>query len=46
MRKMLSDSTLDLGKCPNWKTHESKSACFPIGALPEVKKLNLKEFFP
>ena len=28
MRKMLSDSVLDLGKCPHRKTHESESACF------------------
>ena len=37
MGKMLSDSILDLGKCPNRKTHESESACFPVGALPEVQ---------
>ena len=35
MRKMCSDSILDLGKCPNQKTHESESACFPVGALSE-----------
>ena len=28
MRKMLSDSIWDLGKCPNQKTHESESAGF------------------
>ena len=37
MGKMLSDSILDLWKCPNRKTHESKSVCFPVGALCEVQ---------
>ena len=35
MRKMLSESILDLGKCPNRKMHESESAGFLDGALPE-----------
>ena len=29
MRKMLSDSILDLRKCPNRKMHESEHAFFP-----------------
>ena len=37
MRTMLSDSILDLKKCPNRKTHESESACFPVEALCEVQ---------
>ena len=44
MRKMLSDSILDLGKCPNRKTHEGESACFPVGALPDVQKRIWKHF--
>ena len=28
---MLSELILDLGKCPNQKTHESESACFLVG---------------
>ena len=36
MRKMLSDSIFDLKKCPNQKTHENESTCFPVGALCEV----------
>ena len=36
-RKLLSKSILDLGKCPNQKTHESESACFLVWALPEVQ---------
>ena len=41
---MLSDSILDLGKCPNRKTHESESACFPVGALPKVQNWIWKHF--
>ena len=37
MRKILSESILDLGKCPNRKMHESERACFPVGALREVQ---------
>ena len=44
MRKMLSDSILDLGKCPNRKMHESESACFPVGALSEVQNRISKHF--
>ena len=44
MRKMLSDSILDLGKCPNQKTHESENACFLVGALCEVKNRIWKHF--
>ena len=40
MRKMLSDSILDLGDCPNWKTLEIESACFPVGALHIAKLQN------
>ena len=40
---MLTDSILDLGKCPNRKTHESESACFPLWALCEAQ--NLRAFF-
>ena len=39
MRKMLSETILDLGKCPNRKTHESESACFLVGALCKVQNL-------
>ena len=35
---------LDLGKCPNRKKHESESACFPVGALPEVQNWIWKHF--
>ena len=28
---------LDLGKCPNQKTHESESADFLLWALPEIQ---------
>ena len=38
MRKMLSESILDLGKCPNQKMHESECACFQVGAFYEVIK--------
>ena len=44
MRKVLSDWILDLAKYPNWKTCFFTFMCFPVGALPEVKKLNLKVF--
>ena len=44
MRKMLSESILDLGKCPNQKTHESESACFLVGALGNVQNRILKQF--
>ena len=37
MRKLLSKSILDFGKCPNPKTHEGESAGFLIWALPEVQ---------
>ena len=37
MRKMFSDSILDLGKCPNPKTHESESACFQVGHFARSK---------
>ena len=37
MGKMLSDSILDLRKCPNRKMQESESACFPVGALLKVQ---------
>ena len=37
MRKMLSNSILDLGKCPNWKMHKSESACFLIGHFAKSK---------
>ena len=37
MRKMFSDSILDLRKCPNRKLHESESACFPVGVLHVVQ---------
>ena len=37
MSKMLSDSILDLEKCPNPKMHESESACFPVEALCKVQ---------
>ena len=37
MRKLLSDSILDLGKRPNWKMHESESAKFLVQALPKVQ---------
>ena len=43
-RKTLSDSIQDLRKCPNWKMHESKSACFPIGVLCKVQNRILKHF--
>ena len=41
---MLSETILDLGKCPNQKTHESESAGFLIWALPEVKNCFRKQF--
>ena len=37
MRKMLSDSILDLGKCPNRKMHESESAFFRLGHFARSK---------
>jgi hypothetical protein len=37
MRKMLSDSIFDLGKCPNQKTPESESAGFLVWTLPVVR---------
>ena len=44
MRKLFSDSILNLGKCPNWKTHESESACFLVWALPKVQNQIEKHF--
>ena len=44
MRKMLSDSILDLGKCPNRQMHESESAFFPVGALCEAQNWIRKHF--
>ena len=44
MGKMLSDSILDLGKCPYRKRHESESACFPVGTLPKVQNRIWKHF--
>ena len=35
---------MDLGKCPNQKTHESESAGFLVRALPEVQNLFQKQF--
>ena len=35
--KRFSDSILDLGKCPNPKTHESESACFQVGHFARSK---------
>ena len=37
LRKMLSDSILDVGKCANQKMHESESACFLVVALSQVQ---------
>ena len=37
IRKLLLKLTLDLGKCPNQKTHESESAGFLFWALPVVQ---------
>ena len=37
MRKKLSESILDLRKCPNRKTHESESAYFLVGELCKVQ---------
>ena len=37
MRKMLSGSILDLGKCANRNAHESERECFPVGALCKVQ---------
>ena len=44
MRKMFSESILDLGKCPNRKMHESESAGFLDRALPEVQNRFRKHF--
>ena len=44
MRKMLSEPILDLRKCPNWKTHESESAGFLVGALHKVWNQIWKQF--
>ena len=41
---MLSDQILDLRKCPNRKTHESESACFPVGALPNESIFLIKYY--
>ena len=41
---MLSETILDLRKCPNKKTHESESAGFLIWALPEVKNCFQKQY--
>ena len=41
MRKLLSNSILNLAKCPNQKTCTFTFMRFPIGVLPEV----LKAFF-
>ena len=43
-RKMLSESILDLGKCPNQKMHESESACFPVEALCKAQNCIWKQF--
>ena len=45
MRKMLSYSILDLGKCPNLKTHGSESACFPVGSKMETKSNFLIKYY-
>ena len=39
MSKLLSNSILDLAKCPNQKTCTFTFMHFPIGALPEVQNL-------
>ena len=44
MTKMLSKSILNLGKCPNRKTHESESACFLVWALRKVQNRIWKQF--
>ena len=44
MGKLLSNSILDLAKCPNQKTCTFTFMCFPIGALPEVQNLFCKHF--
>ena len=37
MRKMLSDSIVDLGKCPKREKCTFTFMHFPVGALPRVK---------
>ena len=44
MRKMLSNSILDLGKCPNRKTCTFTFMRFPVGAIPEVQNSIWKYF--
>ena len=44
MRKLLSDSILDLAKCPNRKTYTFTFMCFPIGAHPKVQNWLWKPF--
>ena len=41
---MLSDSILDLAKCPNLKTHTFTFMSFPVGELPNVQNWILKHF--
>ena len=42
---LLSELILDLGKCPNQKTHESESAGFLLRALPEVQNQFRKQIW-
>ena len=42
--KLLSKTILDLGKCPNQKTHERESAGFLVWALPMVQNRFWKQF--
>ena len=44
MGKLLSDSILDLGNCPNFKTCTFTFMHFPVGALPEVQNRIRKQF--
>ena len=51
---MVSETVLDLRKCPNQKTHERESAVFLVWALPKVKAvfytksyiITILNFFP
>ena len=44
MRKMPSDSILDLAKYPNRKTFTFIFMCFLVGALPEIQNWIWKHF--
>ena len=44
IQKLLSETILDLWKCPNQKTHESESTGSLVWALPEVQNWFQRQF--